>query len=327
MTDENKEVEHFPVLVKEVLEYLKPEKGKPSILVDSTLGAGGHSEAFLNEYPDLTVYGVEADEGMVEIAGKRLAKYKKRFQLFNSWFSDFYSFYDRYSRVKPDRILFDLGISIFHYKIGKRGFSFTTDEELDMRLNKSLKISAYDIVNKYPEEDISNILFKFGEERFSRRIARNIVKARKQNAIKTTFQLVEIILRSVPRKPAPRKGSQKRHVRIHPATKSFQALRIAVNDELKQLEDGLAAAFEVLKEGGRIGVISFHSLEDRIVKHFFKKMNKVCTCPPEWPICQCLGKRRLKIITKKVVRPGRDEVWVNPASRSSKLRVAEKLIY
>jgi len=310
-----KEIVHQSVLSDKIIKFLNPGS-KKSLLIDSTLGEGGHTEFFLSRFPRLKVIGIETDEEIIKVAEKRLAKYKARFSSVNVWFTDFYSNYEKYSKIRPDYILFDLGISNFHYKSSKRGFSFNIDEDLDMRLSTDLAVSAKDIVNSYSEGEISSIFFKYGEERFSRRIAKKIIEYRAGKKINTTFQLVEIIKSVVPSYQS----------RIHPATRCFQALRIAVNKELENVENAIKSAFKVLKIGGRIAVISFHSLEDRIVKRFFKIMNKSCTCPPEWPICKCKGQKKLEILTKKPIVPDRSEIDKNKASRSSKLRVAEKLI-
>ncbi len=310
-----KEIVHQSVLSDKIIKFLNPGS-KKSLLIDSTLGEGGHTEFFLSRFPCLKVIGIETDEEIIKVAEKRLTKYKARFSSVNVWFTDFYSNYEKYSKIRPDYILFDLGISNFHYKSSKRGFSFNIDEDLDMRLSTDLAVSAKDIVNSYSEGEISSIFFKYGEERFSRRIAKKIIEYRAGKKINTTFQLVEIVKSVVPSYQS----------RIHPATRCFQALRIAVNKELENVENAIKSAFKVLKIGGRIAVISFHSLEDRIVKRFFKIMNKSCTCPPEWPICKCKGQKKLEILTKKPIVPDRSEIDKNKASRSSKLRVAEKLI-
>lgn len=309
------EIVHQSVLSDKIIKFLNPGS-KKSLLIDSTLGEGGHTEFFLSRFPCLKVIGIETDEEIIKVAEKRLTKYKARFSSVNVWFTDFYSNYEKYSKIRPDYILFDLGISNFHYKSSKRGFSFNIDEDLDMRLSTDLAVSAKDIVNSYSEGEISSIFFKYGEERFSRRIAKKIIEYRAGKKINTTFQLVEIVKSVVPSYQS----------RIHPATRCFQALRIAVNKELENVENAIKSAFKVLKIGGRIAVISFHSLEDRIVKRFFKIMNKSCTCPPEWPICKCKGQKKLEILTKKPIVPDRSEIDKNKASRSSKLRVAEKLI-
>ena len=187
-----------------------------------------------------------------------------------------------------------------------------------MRLEPDLEISAADIVNNYPEEELADLIYEFGEERYSRRIAKAIITARSLERITTTMQFSDIIWHSVPK--------DYRYGRIHPGTRTFQALRIAVNGELARLKSSLASALTVLKPGGRMGVISFHSLEDRIVKHYFRDKNKSCTCPPEWPICKCGGQRIVRILTKKVIIPTESEIHDNPPSRSAKFRVIEKLM-
>ena len=308
------EIAHYPVLKDEVLSLLQP-KGEEELLVDATLGEGGHSELFLKSWPSLKVVALDADTSIMEVARRRLEPYKDRVRFFNTWFNVFFRDYPL-GDERPDLILFDLGISVYHYEKGGRGFSFRKDEELDMRLGEELEITAFDIVNEYPEEEIADILFRFGEERYSRRIASAIVNTRSGEPIRTTANLAEVIRRSVP--PKYRNG------RIHPATRSFQALRIAVNGELARLEGVLQHSFSVLKPGGRMGVISFHSLEDRIVKWFFREKQKACTCPPESPICKCEGVSRAEIITRKPIRPTEEEVRMNPPSRSARFRVLEK---
>ncbi|MBN1799253.1 MAG: 16S rRNA (cytosine(1402)-N(4))-methyltransferase RsmH [Spirochaetales bacterium] len=314
-------ITHTPVLLGEVLDLLKPAAvgNKPasqSVMVDGTCGEGGHAEAFLSRYANLILLCVDADKEQIESARRRLKKYGSRVELFTMWFSDFFSDYHAYNRKLPDRILLDLGISRFHYEKSGRGFSFQRDEYLDMRISKELKQTAYDIVNKAVEQELVNILREYGEERFAYAIARAICRERKSKPVRTSVQLAQIVSNAVPRQSSKR--------RIHPATKTFQALRIAVNGELNELEKGLAAGFTLLKKGGRFAVISFHSLEDRIVKRFFKSKNKSCTCPPEWPICQCRGEKELILLTKKPITPGDTEVRANPAARSAKLRVVEK---
>ncbi len=307
---------HTPVLLKEVLECLAPG-GSRCIMVDANLGEGGHAGVFLNRYPNLILFGVEADRDIAHIARRKLEGFGDRFRLYRMWFDDFFSNYEQYCDEAPDRILFDLGISAFHFKKSGRGFSFSMDEPLDMRLDRELPETAEDIVNSYPEEALADIFFNFGEERYSRRIARIIVNERRSARITRSKALAELIRRAVP--------ASYRNGRIHPATRSFQALRIAVNRELEQLSRGLEGAFRVLKEGGRMAVISFHSLEDRIVKRFFREKNKSCTCPPEAPICICGGKRELTLLNKKPVKPGNEELIRNPASRSARMRAVLKL--
>jgi 16S rRNA (cytosine1402-N4)-methyltransferase len=302
-------------MTEEVLEYLAP-KADGALLIDCTLGEGGHSERFLAAFPTLRVVGVDADEHILEKAEQRLAPYSERFRAFNTWFNIFFREYPL-GGERPDSILFDLGISLYHYEEADRGFTFRRDEPLDMRLNADLEISARDVVNTYPQDELEEIIGSYGEERYAGSISRAMCRERAKAEIETTAQLADIIRSAVPPKY--------RYGRIHPATRSFQALRIIVNGELARLESALEGALEVLEVGGRIGVISFHSLEDRIVKRFFKEKNKDCTCPPDWPICKCGGSRVVDILTKKPLRPGEQEVESNPPSRSAKFRVVEKL--
>ncbi|NLC93101.1 MAG: 16S rRNA (cytosine(1402)-N(4))-methyltransferase RsmH [Treponema sp.] len=323
------EIVHTPVLLNECLEYLSPidEKlGKNQLMIDSTLGEGGHSYNFLKKYPTLSVIGLDADKVIQERAKERLAEFDGRIRFFNGWFKDFYASYknndeileiNKFGFERPDVILFDLGISVFHYEKSKRGFSFRYDEKLDMRLNENSSVSAYDIVNTMNEEKLANLIYLYGEEKLSRRIARAIVEARMGGKIESSKALAEIIWNSVP--------SQYRYGQIHPATRTFQALRIAVNEELNNLPLALFDAFNALKENGKMGVITFHSLEDRIVKEFFKNLGKRCVCPPEVATCVCGGKQCAEVITRKPLIPSEEEIKMNSPSRSAKLRVVRKI--
>ncbi|MFP4441679.1 MAG: 16S rRNA (cytosine(1402)-N(4))-methyltransferase RsmH [Spirochaetia bacterium] len=308
---------HYPVLHREVLEYLEP-KSPEDILVDGTLGEGGHTELFLSRFPRLKVIGVETDPVMLERAKERLRSYHERVTFWNGWFDEFFLHYRQETGLdrQPGMILLDLGISTFHLKQSGRGFSFQGDEPLDMRLGKNSGLTASEVLNRYPLEDLVSVFSCYGEERYSKRIARAVVKKRDLEPFTTTAQFRDTVESAVP--PQYRRGP------IHPATKCFQALRIEVNRELDRLEAALAAAFNTLSPGGRFGVISFHSLEDRKVKHFFREMARKCTCPPEEPKCVCGGIPRASLITRKPVRPGETEIRENPASRSAKLRVLEK---
>jgi 16S rRNA (cytosine1402-N4)-methyltransferase len=264
----------------------------------------------------MKVICLDADSSIMEVAKKRLECYSSQITFYNQWFNQFFRDYpDNIER--PDRILFDLGISTFHYEKSERGFSFRKDEKLDMRLDENLEISAADIVNTYPEVELARIIYEYGEERYSRRIASAIVRVRKESRFEYAKQLADTVYKAVP--AAYRRG------RNHPATKTFQAIRIHVNGELARLEEALEEALRVLKTGGKMGVISFHSLEDRIVKRYFKKMSLECVCPPEVPQCNCRGKSIVKLITKKPVAPDDSEIRENLPSRSSKLRVVEKV--
>ena len=311
------EITHTSVLLEECLEWLSPENedyDSNPLLIDSTLGEGGHTFAFLSKYKNLSVIGIDADPVIQQKAKQRLAEFDNRISFYNGWFDDFYSNYPA-DREKPNLILFDLGISLFHYEKSGRGFSFRYDEPLDMRLSPAAAISAADIVNRTNEKELADLIYMYGEERFSRRIARAIVEARSCEVIENAKNLADIIYRAVP--------AEYRHGPIHPATKTFQALRIAVNGELERLPRVLESAFSVLKVDGKMGVITFHSLEDRIVKVFFRNLAKNCSCPPEQAICTCGGKKRAEILAK--VAPGTEEVKRNSPSRSARLRVVRKL--
>jgi len=286
---------HYSVMQNEVLEHLVP-KHENALMVDCTLGEGGHSELFLNKYPSLHVIGLDADSEIQKKAINRLSPFGDRFEAKNIWFDRFWKEYDG---PKVDLILFDLGISVFHYEESERGFSFRKSEELDMRLNKHTEHSAQYVVNSYPESLLADVIYNYGEERYSRRIAKAICEYRKNERITKTDQLADIIYHAVP--------MDYRHMRIHPATKTFQALRIEVNGELDRIEPALEGTLKALNEGGRIGVITFHSLEDRPVKWFFK--NHI---------------DEVEILTKKPLLPSEEECEINSPSRSAKLRLVEK---
>ena len=313
------EIVHTPVLLNECLEMLSPA-GEPfekdAFMIDSTLGEGGHSFNFLTKFPALHILGVDADPVIQSRARERLEPFGERMQFFNGWFNDFYRNYPADMR-KPNLILFDLGISVFHYERSGRGFSFRHDEELDMRLNPSAGESAEDVVNGMNEKKLADMIYLYSDEKYSRRIASAIVAARTQFRITSTKTLADIIYNAVPQ--------NYRHGNIHPATRTFQALRILVNSELKRLPEAIHAAFNVLAPGGKIGVITFHSLEDRIVKNVFSERAKGCTCPPEFPVCVCGKKADIKVITRKPILPSAEELSENSRSKSAKLRIAEKI--
>jgi 16S rRNA (cytosine1402-N4)-methyltransferase len=307
-------VAHTPVLLEETLRYLAP-RGEGEFMVDATLGEGGHSHAFLSRFGDLRILGVDADRGALEKARERLGEFGDRIGFFNGWAQDYFGSLPL-DGERPDTILIDLGISRYHYEESGRGFSFRKDEPLDMRIDPSRGETAAELIARLSEKDLADLLYRNAEERHSRRIARAIVERRSRGAVAGSADLAEIISRAVP--PEYRRG------RIHPATRSFQAIRVAVNQDLLRLLELLEGALASLKAGGRMGVISFHSLEDRGVKNFFRDKNKVCICPPETPICRC-GGRQVALVTRKAVSPGPEELRSNPPSRSAKLRVAEKL--
>ncbi len=283
---------HIPVLLEEVLQNLvSVEDGQ---FVDATLGGGGHTYRLLEKYKQIRVIGIDADEVALTIAEEALREFKDRITLVRGNFKNVKEILQGIGVSSIDGILFDLGTSTYQI-MGKRGFSFNDDEALDMRMDIREELTAYDIVNSYRVDDLATILFEYGEEEKSRRIARAIVEARKKKPIETAKELADIVARA-----------KWRRGRIHPATKTFQAIRIETNHELESLKKGIESAVEVLNPGGRIGVISFHSLEDRMMKEFFR------------------NSPALKILTKKPLRPERKEILTNPRSRSAKLRIAEK---
>lgn len=291
---------HYPVMHEEVLSFLVPRR-EDALMVDCTTGEGGHTALFLEKYPHLRVTGLDRDAEIQKKAIERMKPFAGRFTPVNTWFDDFWESYDG---PEVDLVLFDLGISSFHFEESGRGFSFQKDEELDMRLDESQKTSAEDIVNGWSEEDLANVIYKWGEERYSRRIAKAIVQERRKERITTTRRLAEIVFNAVP--PAYRYG------RIHPATRTFQALRIAVNGEIDRIPPAIRGAVDALRPGGRVAVITFHSLEDRPVKWLFRELAE--GDDPE-----------IRILTKHPVVPGEKERKENSPSRSAKLRVAEKL--
>jgi 16S rRNA (cytosine1402-N4)-methyltransferase len=314
--------EHITVLKEEAVDGLKLEPG--GIYVDCTLGGAGHSSKIASKLgPEGLLIGLDQDETALEHARQQLAAYADRVQLVKSNFRELEDVLLRLQVPVEDGhpqvqgILFDLGVSSPQLDQAERGFSYNQDADLDMRMDRSNPLTASEIVNTWPEDEITRILFAYGEEKFARRISKNIVKARDTAPIKTTGQLAELIKESIPA-AARRTGG-------HPAKRSFQGIRIAVNDELGAFEEALEQAVRCLAPGGRIAVITFHSLEDRICKQFFAKFVERCTCPPDFPICVCRKKSVLKLINRKPVLPNSQELAENSRARSAKLRVAEKL--
>ena len=310
------DIVHYSVLMEEVAEYLKPDSPN-QLLVDGTMGEGGHSNMFLSRFPDLNIIGIDADHIIQKVAKERLLSFGDRVDFENAWFNEFFENFDDYGYERPDRILLDLGISVFHYEKSGRGFTFQKDEPLDMRLNPETPQSARDIVNTYEESVLANLIYEYSDEKLSRKIARKICIEREIKPIETTYQLAYIVRGCF----AP----DKRHGKTNPATRTFQALRIAVNSELDRLDKVLEDALKILKPGGKLGIITFHSLEDRAVKRFFQSKAKNCICPDNYPRCKCGGNPEVKRLTKKPIGPTEDEVKLNPPSRSAKLRVVEKL--
>lgn len=307
---------HQSVLLAETIELLAPRKS--GIFADATLGLGGHTEAILANSPKSKVIGIDQDLEAIAYAKKRLAKFGERFEVYHANFSGIESVLREAEVEKIDGILADLGVSSLQLDSETRGFSFRYDAPLDMRMNAdSAEETVADLLETLSEFELARIIYEYGEERFSRRIARRIVERRERGAApKTTKELAELVAQVVPKSKKDK---------IHPATRTFQALRIAVNRELEILEDFLKTAIENLSKDGRLAIISFHSLEDRIVKHTFQKLAGKCVCPPNFPICVCGAEKKIEILTRKPVVPTGLETEENPRARSAKLRACLKL--
>jgi 16S rRNA (cytosine1402-N4)-methyltransferase len=321
--------EHEPVLLEEVIEWLRPGEG--GTFVDCTVGLGGHAGAILAASPETRVIGIDRDLEALALARERLLIFEGRVQLVHANFESISSVLDREGITPVRGILADLGVSSLQLERSERGFSFASDAPLDMRMDQNSELPAAELVNELSERELADLIFEYGEERGARKIARAIARQRDREPIATTKQLADIVVRAL---NIPGRW------RIHPATRTFQALRIAVNDELKALERFIPAAISKLTHGGRLAIISFHSLEDRIVKRSFLRESGRCICETQrWQrgagreaaadaelICeQCGARRRISILTRKPVRPAPEETERNPRSRSSLLRVCEKL--
>lgn len=311
--EENNEVYHIPVLYNETIDNLviNPD----GIYIDCTLGGGGHSEGILKKLSDKgRLVAIDQDEQAIAFSKKRLEKYSSKLTIVKNNFSNIDIVAYGSGVDKADGILMDIGVSSTQLDEAERGFSYRFDAPLDMRMDKSSKFSAYNLVNEYSEEEISKLIYEYGEERHARKIARYIVEARKIKPIATTFELSDIVKRAA----GPSKNK-------HPAKKTFQAIRIAVNRELDVLIEAIDKAVALLKKGGRLGIITFHSLEDRIVKQRFKELERGCTCPPDIPMCICGKKPLLKIITKKPLTAEKAELEDNNRAHSAKLRIVERV--
>ena len=305
---------HIPVLLKEVVRLFRCRP--TGMYVDCTLGAGGHAEAILEQLgKEGILIGIDRDGEAIKVAAERFKKYGFSCRLVQDNFKNLTAILKSFNLQEVDGIFFDLGVSSSQLDNPERGFSFRFDALLDMRADRRASLTASHLVNNSSQEDLERILRDFGEERWARRIAKLIVARRKNKPIKTTAQLVGIVEEALPYKRG----------KIHPATRTFQALRIAVNGELEALREGLEEGIKLLRPGGRMGVISYHSLEDRIVKGTFQEWAKACHCPPRWPLCCCGGKKVALRVTKGVLKPGEEEILANPRSRSARLRVAEKI--
>lgn len=306
--------QHQPVLLQEVINYLNPVPGM--VILDCTLGGGGHAQALLSRIlPGGCLIGLDQDQAALEAADRRLALLgKANYQIVHANFKDL----DQVLLSRQvDGILFDLGVSSYQLDQKERGFSYQEDVPLDMRMDQTTALKAFDLVNEGSLQELTKIIGEYGEEKWAKRIASFIVQARKKKSLHTTGQLVEIIKQAIP-SGARRQGP-------HPAKRTFQALRIAVNQELDVLVPALEKGLQVLKPAGRMVVITFHSLEDRLVKRVFQKWAKDCTCPADFPVCVCENRPQVKILTKKPVIPSVEEIEKNPRARSAKLRAVEKL--
>ncbi|PKN52796.1 MAG: 16S rRNA (cytosine(1402)-N(4))-methyltransferase [Deltaproteobacteria bacterium HGW-Deltaproteobacteria-13] len=305
---------HEPVMLKEVIDSLLV--GKTGVYVDCTVGGAGHAYAILKE-TDALLVGIDCDEEALLFAENRLAEFGSRKILVKANFADLGKILKDLNVEKVDGVLMDLGVSSHQLDVNQRGFSFSQQAPLDMRMDRSLKISAYDIVNSFAQNELENIIRSYGEEKMAARIARTISKKRQLSPIETTKDLASIVASCMPAKLKWQK--------IHPATRTFQAIRIAVNNELDNIKPAIDAAVEALKPGGRLCVISFHSLEDRIVKNEIRSLEGGCVCPKDVPFCVCQKEAKLKNLTRKVIVPAAEEIEANPRARSAKLRVAGRL--
>ena len=307
----NIDIQHIPVMVPEILKYLEVSSG--GRYIDCTLGEGGHTKSLLEaSNPGGEVLGIDADHEAIEVSKNRLEEYGERFIYDNSNFKNIKKIAMKSKFVPCHGILFDLGVSSLQLDKESRGFSFRRKAPLDMRFSINQTLTAQDVLNTFSESEISDILYQYGEERQSRKIAKLIIENR---PLSNADELSDLI----------KKNIRQTNYKINPATKTFQALRIYINEELNSLSQALEQSLEILGVGGRMAVISYHSLEDRIVKNFFKKESKYCICPPNIPKCDCGHFPKLKIITKKPVSPSQSEIEANKRSRSAKLRVVERI--
>ncbi len=304
-------MQHIPVLYQAVLDLLRPVSG--GHYIDGTLGAGGHTRGILiDSSPDGLVAGFDRDPRALDLAKRNLAEFGDRVIYIKDSYKNFHSHLNNLNWHNVDGILLDLGISSMQLDIPERGFSFRFDGPLDMRFDPDQPLTAADLVNESSRDELIDILFTYGEERLARKIADAIIANRPLGSTKDLAQTVQKVARNPKSK-------------IHPATRTFQALRIAVNQELEALQAFLPEALESLNSGGRLAIIAFHSLEDRIVKQFFRLESRDCICPPDFPVCVCDHKARIKELTKRPIQPEEAEIDSNPRARSAKMRVAEKI--
>lgn len=309
------EFNHIPIMLDEVIEGLDIKKD--GIYVDGTIGGAGHSIEIVKKLDRGKLIGIDQDEDALKKAREVLKDYKDKTVFIHDNYRNIDKILKDLDIEKVDGIFIDIGVSSYQLDKASRGFSYHNDARLDMRMDRSKEFSAWDLVNKYSQEELEDILLNYGEESWGKRIAEFIVEERKKSPINTTLELVDVIKKAIPKR-VRMEGS-------HPGRKTFQAIRIEVNGELEVLKESIDKMVEVLKPGGRLGVITFHSLEDRIVKNKFRYLFKDCICPPEIPICKCDKKREIKIITRKPIVAKDEEININPRSRSAKLRIAEKI--
>lgn len=310
------EFAHIPVMLDECLEGLNIKAD--GIYVDGTVGGAGHSIEIVKRLSENgRLICVDKDEDALKAAGERLAPYSDRVTFIHDDYKNLVAELDSIGVGKVDGILLDLGVSSYQLDNAERGFSYMKDAPLDMRMDRSQRISAYEVVNGYSESELARILFDYGEEKLARQIARNIIKARAEKPIETTLELAKIVEDTYPAKTRWKFG--------HPAKRTFQAIRIEVNDELSTLGEAVTQMARRLEKGGRMAVITFHSLEDRIVKSAFKELSLACTCPPDFPVCVCGKVQEVELVNKKPIVASEGELEKNSRSQSAKLRVIEKL--
>ena len=315
MNNDNFSFIHSPVLLCECIEGLNIQKG--GIYVDGTAGGGGHSYAIAERLTEGKLISIDQDEAAIRAAGSRLAPFGERVSLARNNFCEIKEVCRSFGIDSINGVLMDLGVSSYQLDTPERGFSYMADAELDMRMDTRASLTAYDVVNGYSVSELRRILFEYGEEKFAPKIASAIAAAREKNPIRTTGELTDIIKSAMP--AAAKNGGH------HPAKRSFQAIRIEVNRELDVIEPAIRSAVELLAPGGRIAIITFHSLEDRIVKQTFADLASGCVCPRDFPVCVCGKKPQVKLVSKKPILPSEEELERNPRSRSAKLRVAEKI--
>lgn len=309
------EFKHNSVLLRECVDALRVSDG--GIYVDGTLGGGGHSYAILSRSDNCSLIGIDRDREAIAAASKRLGPFGDRVTVVNRNFCEIKDILCEQGVDEIDGAVLDLGVSSYQLDNAERGFSYMGNARLDMRMDTTQGKTAYDVVNSYSAEELAEIFFAYGEEKWSKRIAEFIVRKRSEKPVETTLELVDIIKAAIPKKARQDGG--------HPAKRVFQAIRIEVNNELNMLEDAVKDFISCLKSGGRLAIITFHSLEDRIVKKAYKDLAQGCTCPKEFPICVCGKVPEIKIISKKPVLPSENELGENSRAKSAKLRIAEKL--